>query len=56
MRTLRQIDIKNCPGYFFNSMINIMDLDTNLLIINQISSTSTDIVFMKLKILKILTA
>ena len=44
MRTLRQVDIKNCPGYFFNSMTNIIDLDTNLLGTNQISFTSTDIV------------
>ena len=43
MRTLRQVGIKNCPGYFFNSMANIMNLDTNLLSINQISFIDTDI-------------
>ena len=35
MRTFRQIDIKNCSGYFFNSIANIVSLDTNLLGINQ---------------------
>ena len=44
MKTFRQIAIKNCPGYFFNSMTNIIDLDTKLLGINQISFASTDIV------------
>ena len=42
MKTLRQINIKNCPNYFLNSMTNIKNLDTNLLSINQISFTSTD--------------
>ena len=42
MRTLRQISIQICPGYFFNSMTNIMKLDTNLLGINQIAFTNTD--------------
>ena len=51
MRTLRQIDIKNCPGYFFNSMINIMDLDTNFSI-NQISFTSTDIIIFEIEYFK----
>ena len=44
MKTLRQVGIKNCPGYFFNSMTNIKDLHTNLLGINQILLTSTDFV------------
>ena len=52
MRTLRQIDIKNCPGYFFNSMINIMKLDTNLLSINQIAFTNTDAVVYEIKYFK----
>ena len=42
MKTLKQINIKNCPNYFFNSMTNIKNLGTNLLGINQISFTSTD--------------
>ena len=42
MKTLRQVSIKKCPNYFFNSMTNIKILDTNLLGINQISFKSTD--------------
>ena len=42
METLRQVNIKNCPNYFFNSMTNITGLDTNLLGINQMTFTSTD--------------
>ena len=43
MKIFRKIDMKNCPGYFFNSMANTVNLDTNLLGINHISFTSTDI-------------
>ena len=42
MKTLRQVNIKNCPNYFFNSMTNIKNLDTNLLGINQMTFTRTD--------------
>ena len=42
MKTFRQVNIKNCPNYFFNSMTNIKNLDTNLLGINQAAFTSTD--------------
>ena len=42
MKTLKQINIKNCPNYFFNSMTNIENLDTDLLFINRISFTSID--------------
>ena len=42
MKTLRQISIKNQQNYFFNSMTNIKNFDTNLLNINHISFTSTD--------------
>ena len=38
MRTLRQVGIKSCPGYFFNCM----NLDTNLLGINQMTYTGTN--------------
>ena len=31
---------KNCPNYFFNSMTNIKNLDTNLLSINQMTFDS----------------
>ena len=52
MRTLRQVGIKSCPGYFFNSKTNIMYLDTNLLSINQISFTSTDTVVYEIEYFK----
>ena len=52
MRTLRQITIKNCPGYFFNSMKNIMKLDTNLLCINQIAFTNADAVVYEIEYFK----
>ena len=42
MKTLRQVNIKNCPNYFFNSMTNIKNSGVNLLGINQTSFTSTD--------------
>ena len=45
MRTLRQLSIKNCPRYFFNSMTNIMKLDTDLLCINQDGGNALYIVF-----------
>ena len=42
MRTLRQINIKNRPHYFFNNdMINIKNFDLSLLIIGKISFKST---------------
>ena len=42
MRTLRQINIKNCPYYLFNDMVNIKNFDPSLLHIDQISFKSTD--------------
>ena len=42
MKTLRQVNIKKCSNYFFNSMTNIKNLDANLLGINQITFTNTD--------------
>ena len=42
MSNLKQINIKHCPNYFFNSMTNIKNLDSNLLGINQITFTKTD--------------
>ena len=52
MRTLRQVGIKNCPGYFFNSITNIKNLDTNLLGINQMTFTSTDSVVYEIEYFK----
>ena len=42
MKTLRQINIKNGPHYFFNDMINIKSFDLSLLDIDRISFKSTD--------------
>ena len=44
MITLRQINIKNRPHYFFNDMINIKNFDPNLWSIDKISFKSTDAV------------
>ena len=51
MKTLRQVNIKSCPGHFFNSMTNV-NLDMNLLGINQISFTSTDSVVSEIEYFK----
>ena len=42
MKTIRQANTKNRQNDFFNSMINIKNLDLNLLSIDQISFKSTD--------------
>ena len=44
MRTLREISIKNCPEYIFDSMTNIKRLDTNLVSVNQQSFINDDAV------------
>ena len=52
MRTLRQVNIKNCQSYFFNSMTNIKNFDLNLLSINRISFTSTDCIIYDIEYFK----
>ena len=42
MKTLRRINIKNRPHYFFNSVTNIKKFDPSLVSINQMSLKSTD--------------
>ena len=37
MKTLREIGVKNCPGYAFNNMTNIKNLDTSLISISEVS-------------------
>ena len=44
MKIFRQVNIKNRQNYFFNSMINIKNLDPNLLSIDQISFKNADFV------------
>ena len=52
MKTLRQVNIKNCQNYFFNSMTNIKNFDSNLLSIDQMSFKSTDCVIYDIKYFK----
>ena len=42
MKTLRKINVKHRPHYFFNDMINIKSADLSLLDIDNISFKSTD--------------
>ena len=42
MKSIKQINIENCPYYFFNDMINIKNFYSNLLNIDKISFKSTD--------------
>ena len=44
MKTIRQVNIKNCQHYFFNSMANIKNFNPSLFGIDQISFESTDAV------------
>ena len=37
MKSIKQINIENCPYYFFNDMINIKNFYSNLLNIDKIS-------------------
>ena len=49
MRSLREINIKNCQYHFFNDVINIKNFDPNLLSIDKISFKSTDVVVYNIK-------
>ena len=53
MRTLRQINIKYRPHYFFNDMINIKSFDPSLLDIDKISFKNTDDVIYHIECIKI---
>ena len=52
MRTLRQVNNKNCSHDFFNDMTNIKNLDRSLVSINQISFKSTDSVIYDINYIK----
>ena len=45
MRTIRQINIENRQGYFFNDMTNINDFDSNLVNVNQVVFESSIIMY-----------
>ena len=49
MKTLRQVNIRTCQNYCFNSMTNIKNVDPNLLSLGQISFKSTDCVIHDIK-------
>ena len=49
MITFEKVDLKIHPYYFFNYMINIKNVDTNLLTIDKISFKSTDAVIYDIK-------
>ena len=49
MKSIKQINIKNCPYYFFNDRINIKNFDPNLLNIDKISFKSTDSVIYNIR-------
>ena len=45
MKTLRRINIKNCPHYFLNNMINIEIYDPGLLDIGKIFKSTNDVFY-----------
>ena len=49
MKTIRQINIENRQGYFFNDMTNINDFDPNLLNIDEVSFKSDELIIYDIK-------
>ena len=49
MGSVEEIDIENCPNYFFNYMVNIKNVDPNFSSINRTSFKSTDSVIYNIK-------
>ena len=52
MKTIRQVNIKNCQNYFFNDITNIKNFDTSLLNIHQVSFENNDTVIYDIKYIK----
>ena len=52
MRTIRQVNIRNRPNYFFNDMTNIGDFNLSLLNIDQIAFKSNDTMIYDIKYIK----
>ena len=52
MKTIRQINIENRQGYFFNDMTNINDFDPSLLNIDKISFKSDELIMYGIKYIK----
>ena len=52
MKTVRQINIENRQGYFFNDMTNINDFDPSLLNIDEISFKSDELIMYDIEYIK----
>ena len=52
MKTIRQINTKNRPGYFFNGMTNINDFDPSLLNIDEVVLESDGLTMYGIKYIK----
>ena len=52
MKTIRQINIKNIQGYFFNDMTNINDFDPSLLSIDEVLFESSKLIMCDIKYIK----
>ena len=49
MTAIKQVNIKNCPNYFFNDMTSIGDFDLSLLSTDQITFKSNDTIIYDIK-------
>ena len=52
MRTIKQVNIKNCQNYFFNDMTNINDFDPGLLNVDSIEFKSNNFIIYGIKYIK----
>ena len=52
MKTLRQINIENRQGHFFNVMTNINDFDPSLLNIDEMSFKSDELIMYDIRYIK----
>ena len=52
MKTIRQINIENRQGYFFNDMTNINDFDPSLLNIDEVLFESNKLIMHNIKYIK----
>ena len=52
MRTIKQVNIKNCQNYFFNYMTNIKDFDPSFLNIDPVSFESNKFIIYDIKYIK----
>ena len=52
---MKQINIKNCPYYLFNDMINVKNVNRSLLGIDKLSCESVNIYHIEYIAMKVLT-